>query len=352
MKDIIFEGSLLSESTGKTNRYPVKVIQPGWGSSGYYSESVLAAAASLFENAQMFWNHPKSSDNYERPERDLRDLAGVLTNVRYEESNPAGAGVYGDAIVFEPFRETLNEIAPYIGVSIRAGGKVKEGEAEGRSGLLVEEINLVQSVDFVTRAGAGGKVLAQFAEAARAPYPDNPTKEENMELAEAMKTIGERDEQIKQLNATIQESKNATDALRVELARMQEAALLTECAAVVAQELKESGLPEITRQRIQQEASKFMKTKDGDEEDPASGDEKKKKKKLDTDKVKESVQEAIKAEKDYISKLTGGIHVRGLGESAGDNGSSAGADADNALASAFQAMGLSESAAKIAANGR
>lgn len=341
MDNITFLGSLLTEADKAVGKYPVKVIQPGWGSSGYYSETVLAASAQLFEGVQMFWNHPKSSDNYERPERDLRDLAGVLTNVRYEETNANGTGIYGDAIVFEPFREALNEIGPYIGVSIRAGGKVHEGEAEGRAGLLVEKINLVQSVDFVTRAGAGGKILAQFAEAARSPYNvlENVNEEESMNLEEALNTIGERDNTINGLNTQLSEAQGQIDTLTQELARLNEAHMLTECGAIVAAELKESDLPEVTKERIQQEAGKFMATKDEDN-----------KKKLDEDKVKQSVQEAIKAEAEYISKLSGGINVTGMGSKGHENDDDLAEAVD--LTDAFKAMGLSESAAKIAANGR
>ena len=347
MKNITILGSLLSESDANTRKYPVKVIQPGWGSSGYYSESVLVSSANLFEGAQMFWNHPKSSDNYERPERDLRDLAGVLTNVHYEESNANGAGIYGDAIVFEPFRETLKEIAPYIGVSIRAGGKVHEGDAEGRSGLIVEEINLVQSVDFVTRAGAGGKVVAKFEEAARQPDITNDDKhlEESMELEEAIKTIGERDNTIKGLNEQIEESNKTIASMREQLARMEEAQLINDCKSIVAEQLKESSLPQVTKERILAEANKFLATKDDEEEDARGG---KKKKKVDESKVKESVQEAIKAETEYISKLTGGVKITGMG--GGDSQMNESDPVD--LTDAFMAMGLSESAAKIAAGGR
>lgn len=343
MEKFTILGSLLSEATNTAGKFPVKVIQPGWGSSGYYSESVLAASASLFEGAQMFWNHPKSSENYERPERDLRDLAGVLTNVRYEESNPNGAGIYGDATVFEPFKSTLKEISPYIGVSIRAGGRVKEGEAEGRSGLLVEEINLVQSVDFVTRAGAGGKVLAQFAEAARDPFEESDEgKEGDMDLKEAISTIEDQKKTISGLNTDLDEAQKSISRLESDVARMNEAMMLTECSGIVAEVLSESDLPEVTKERIQQEAGKFMATKDEEEDG-------KKKKVLDKEKVKESVQEAVKFEKDYIGKLTGGIKITGMGRS--DEGKE-GLEESYDLTDAFKSIGLSESAAKIAANGR
>jgi len=302
----------------------------------------------------MFWNHPKQSDTYERPERDLRDLSGVLTNVHYDESNPDGAGIYGDATVFDPFSETLGEIAPYIGVSIRAGGRVHEGEAEGRAGLLVDEINLVQSVDFVTRAGAGGKVLAQFAEAARSPYEKNKQevkKGVSMELEEALREIGAKDTEIGTLNKSLTESKNAVDALIRENARLQESALISECAAIVAGELKECELPDITKERIQGEASKFLETAEVDEADPSDTTKFRKKKIVDADKTKSSVQEAIKVEADYISKLSGGVQIMGMGsEGAGSDGNQM--EEAIGLTAAFQTLGLYESAAKIAANGR
>lgn len=167
-----------------------------------------------------------------------------------------------------------------------------------------------------------------------------------MDLEEALNTIGERDNTINGLNTQLSEAHGQIDTLTQELARLNEAHMLTECGAIVAAELKESDLPEVTKERIQQEAGKFMATKDEDEDD------KKKlgKKKLDKDKVKQSVQEAIKAEAEYISKLSGGINVTGMGSTGRENDENLAEAVD--LTDAFKAMGLSESAAKIAANGR
>ena len=60
--------------------------------------------------------------------------------------------------------------------------------------------------------------------------------------------------------------------------------------------------------------------------------------------------EAIKAEADYISKLSGGINISGMGSNGHENDDDLAEAVD--LTDAFKAMGLSESAAKIAANGR
>ena len=166
-----------------------------------------------------------------------------------------------------------------------------------------------------------------------------------MNLEEALNTIGERDKTINGLNTQLFEAQGQIDTLTQELARLNEAHMLTECGAIVAAELKESDLPEVTKERIQQEAGKFMATKDEDEDE-----DDKKKKKLDKDKVKQSVQEAIKAEAEYISKLSGGINVTGMGSKGRENDDDLAEAVD--LTDAFKAMGLSESAAKIAANGR
>lgn len=344
MEKLTIMGSLLTEADATAPvRYPIKVIQPGWGSSGYYSEAVLQSAAHMFEGAQMFWNHPKSSDNYERPERDLRDLAGVLMNTHYEESNASGAGIYGEAIVFEPFKETLDEIAPYIGVSIRAGGKVHEGEAEGRAGYLVDSIDLVQSVDFVTRAGAGGKVLTRFAEAARTPddlseSDENNPKEDNMELQEALDTIAEQKTAIADLRKQMEESANQLKEANDQLARVNEQRIIAESVKITRDALEESGLPQVTQKRILAEAEK------GDFAVATEGD----KPTLDKDATEKAVQEAVSAEKEYLSQLGGAINITGMGKNPLDESGKEDFD----LTGAFASMGLSESAAKIAANGR
>jgi hypothetical protein len=48
-------------------------------------------------------------------------------------------------------------MAKAIGMSIRASADVTMGEAEGRRGRIVGRLVEAQSVDFVTRAGRGGR---------------------------------------------------------------------------------------------------------------------------------------------------------------------------------------------------
>jgi hypothetical protein len=147
--------------SGKSGRLQVGLITPGWGSSGYYSAKVLenAAAAKVFPaGTQMFLDHPGEHEAYDRPERSVRDLAAVLT----EDATWDGERLSSEVQVFGPFVEMLTDenFAQAIGVSIRALAEVTTGEAEGRKGRIVSELVEAESVDFVTKAGRGGSILA------------------------------------------------------------------------------------------------------------------------------------------------------------------------------------------------
>jgi len=143
-----------------TGRIEVTLITPGWGSSGYYSAEVLEQAAKdgVFPaGLHMYIDHPTQRQLNERPERSVGELAGVLLEAgRWD---PTSQAVVGPAQLLgqhaEAFRQP--EMAEAIGVSIRASADVTMGEAEGRRGRIVGRLVEAQSVDFVTRAGRGGR---------------------------------------------------------------------------------------------------------------------------------------------------------------------------------------------------
>jgi hypothetical protein len=152
---------LESDTNQPGGRLRVQVITPGWGSSGYYPAGVLEAAgnAAVFPaGTQMYLDHPSWSEAQDRPERSVRDLAAVLTGpASWDEGLQA---LVAEAQVFAPYRDLITEMAPAIGVSIRANAVVEQGEAEGREGTIVSELVEGVSVDFVTQAGRGGRILS------------------------------------------------------------------------------------------------------------------------------------------------------------------------------------------------
>lgn len=161
MPEQITEARPVVEATpSPTGRIEVTLITPGWGSSGYYSAAVLEQAARdriFAAGLQSFVDHPSQTELYDRPERSVRDLAAVL--VEDARWDAAGQRLVADAQLLPPHAEVFSqpEVASTIGMSIRASADVSMGEAEGRRGRIVGQLVEAQSVDFVTRAGRGGR---------------------------------------------------------------------------------------------------------------------------------------------------------------------------------------------------
>jgi len=162
-----------------------KLIAPGWGSSGYYSREVLERdVPKVFpKGTQNFWNHDTAVQEMEKPEGDLHRLASVqISDPIWLENGPKGPGMYAESKVFSGYANAIDEIGEHIGMSIRASGRFKEGEAEGKRGRIITEIapdpNVGARVDYVTKPGAGGAVVQIFESAPNAtplPAPDVAT---------------------------------------------------------------------------------------------------------------------------------------------------------------------------------
>jgi hypothetical protein len=159
----------------------LKIIQPGWGSSGYYPKEVIERdIPKVFPaGTKMYWNHATATEEMERPEGDLRNLAAVtVSDPIWLESGPNGPGMYAEARPFAGYASVIDEIGGHIGVSIRGKGRHTTGEKEGKSGRIIQEIAAGKSVDFVTEPGAGGAVVQIFESAPNAtplPAPDVAT---------------------------------------------------------------------------------------------------------------------------------------------------------------------------------
>lgn len=341
-EDVVGDCIPLVEATVRRDgTVPIKLIEDGWSENGrYYSADVLErdGATAFPAGTHMFWDHPTASEESDRPERSLRDLAAVLvSDAHWMAEGPAGSGLYADAKPIADYAPLVEELAPHIGVSIRASGYAHAGEADGQAGQIIERIAVGKSVDFVTTPAAGGEIVSLF-ESVRAsgppqrketpmPEPKNPT-----DLAEAQRELTEARRQFDEATAL------GTIAA-AERDRYREQLVLHEATDVVVAELIEAKLPDITKKRLVESVSLNPPTNDKGE--------------LDKDKLKTRVEEAIKAEREYLATLRGTGHVRGLGDT--DDTTVTESDAsktEERLTSAFARIGLSESAAKNAAAGR
>ena len=110
---------------------------------------------------KMYENHFTEAEEWERPEGDVAKLVGKLTSYGvYEADNPEGPGVYADVEFYDSYVPRINEIGEDVGLSVRGNGTSEEGEAAGRFGKIVTQLININSVDVVTTAGAGGKLIS------------------------------------------------------------------------------------------------------------------------------------------------------------------------------------------------
>lgn len=325
----------------------VKIIQPGWGSSGYYTKEVLKrdGPKAFSKGTKMLWNHPTDTEEAARPEGDLNDLASELvSDARWMDNGPKGAGLYADAKVFEAYQAPVNDLAPHIGVSIHARGKGMYGEAEGRQGVIVQEIleSPFNRVDYVTMPGAGGEIISLF-EAARTVRADNKTKagtipaEEATDVAKQESNL-EDDMVDDKLIERVAALETTNQTLVTNNARLAESLVLRDAKDIVKEALASiTTLPDITKTRLSESLAKNPPTKDGI---------------LDKEAFAKMIQEAVNSEVKYLETVLGKGQIRGLGESETDGEEQSQETLQSSLEESFGALGLSEGAAKSAARGR
>ena len=303
---------------GEGGSFRMKIIQAGWGSSGYYPADVLKRDGPKVFRAgtQMFMDHPTLTGEKELPERSVRDLAGVLTSdAAWDKAGLLGPGLYASARVYPDWAWTVESKAQDIGVSIYAYGRAKDGEAEGRKGKILEELTAARSIDFVTVPGAGGRILPLY-EAARGADSGaggqdgalpHSTKERKQMDETAIKELRESREalqgQVTTLTAqvaTLTEAKTAADtqnqALRKQL-------LALETSAIAAEIVNASKLSEAARKRVLESViGKPVLKEDGT---------------LNADEFRRAATEALDAEAKYLAEAVKGSGVSDMGAGSG-----------------------------------
>lgn len=205
----IQEHTPLTEAAGGQplpgRRFRARIIQGDvQGSSGFYPASMLRRDASVFrEGLPVFLDHPGVTESYDRPERSVRDLAGRLATAAVYE----GDGLYADVEVFAHWAPVIEAMADHIGMSIRASGTVEPSTEESVRGPIVTSLAEATSVDFVTAAGAGGKIVA-LLESARSE--GELLRQAAEALAPPFKKKGAKDD--KPANAADKAADDAEDA--------------------------------------------------------------------------------------------------------------------------------------------
>jgi hypothetical protein len=245
------------------NRAPLlmdlALIQPGWGNKKdmhYYPGDMLKRDAPVFEGAKMY------ATDHHQDEKSVRTEVAVIQSITgYTET---GAPI-GRVAVHDPdFAEATRNRARLgtletLECSILARGKTRKGEVDGKTGHIVESITEAISVDFVTKAGAGGHAI-NLAEGGE-PVDDKKLEEK---------------EQVQEETPTQDDPPEKKEAEVTMLEGEQVQALLSETNLPAAAKTKVAG----------------MEFRSEDE-----------------------AKTAIQAEIDYVKELTGSGNVSDLGES-------------------------------------
>jgi hypothetical protein len=318
-REFVGDAIELVEAAAADGTTLIKLIQPGWGSSGYYGDKLLErdGPKAFPKGTHMYWDHPTKTEEKERPERSVRDLAAVLAeDAQYMTTGKKGPGLYAKAQVVRSYKNSITDLAPHIGVSIRALGRAAKGTVEGRTGDVISELTQGRSVDFVTKAGAGGEVVSLFEAARTAAVADTipaQTTREAQDMADA---------------TALAEAQRLLTEANTRNARLSEQLTMRDATAFVGAAIAKSGLPTISHKRIAEtllrdvplleaDTAACIAAKKADGMDDAKAKEMcaPSESRLDTDKLGKKVAEAIKGEREYIAKLTGKTgEISGMGE--------------------------------------
>lgn len=153
---------------------PLVIIRPGMGRGRgrhiYPAEMLREAVdAGLFKGWKMYVDHqaPEAKKAAGGLPRSMRDLGGILKEAWWDpaypadERHPEPGAVMGLAKPTRFVRSLVEDVPEAVGASISAQATaIRPGVYRGESGNLVEGIKPKGSVDWVTEAGAGGKVVS------------------------------------------------------------------------------------------------------------------------------------------------------------------------------------------------
>lgn len=306
------------------------------GKDKYYTRAAveLAAKEGVFNGVPMYINHSTEREDYERPERDIRDMVGKILTTWVQEIN-GKVGLAFEAALHGSPTYTVEALRSWLKGMLEAGATPEtsqhswiEGAAadiEGYPVYRVDRVAKAESLDFVTRGNAGGVIeAAESADAARKniqnPKGEGGNKMDFKEILEAIK----KDSAIKAAllkelspdfsaqakeSAAAKEQKEAFESAikraeeaekkvaEMELARHKES-ILSEAKKKVA----EAKLPEPVAERVTESLAGIAITKESKKED-----------------IIAEVEKVIVKEKEYMDKL-GKVHVFGNGEASEEIG--------------------------------
>lgn len=177
----------------KTKKVVVVLIEAGvnYNKKRYYPKKTIQEAAPLFAGLKMYLDHPTEAEEAQKPERSIREWLSTIEESWYEDGMALGRVHIHSPWLLENMADDV--FRREIATSINASGRMHIGEINGQQMQIMDSILDPKSVDWVTEAGARGRVL-QLQESQR-------LEKEKQEISN-MKTIKE----LKEANPALYDS--------------------------------------------------------------------------------------------------------------------------------------------------
>ena len=285
----------LKESTFDVDTGEVNVILIEAGTNEmkrrHYPIKTIEEAAPLFAGLKMYINHPTKQEEKERPERNLSDWASTI-----KESRAIDGKAAAKVSVHDPWlRERLanKTFRENVGLSINAGGLISYGKVNGKDMQIVEKITLNRrsgpaSVDWVTEAGARGRVATKLFESRRGTKMELSTVSLLEMSKERPDLINELKESIvkelKESKENVEKETKLTEALE-KIEKFEKEKVSRENQSLVEGWLKEKKVVDVLHERI----TESLKGKEFKNEA----------------ELKEAFENAVKKEVEFLNKVSG-----------------------------------------------
>lgn len=236
----------------------VTIITPGKGSSGEYPPETIKklAESPIWDTpVHMYMNHATGAERNSRPEGDIRELAGVIDGRPVIDDSGA---LVGRAKIFPEYRDFIRERAPYIGVSINASGIMAPGKDR-----VIKEITQVDSVDFVTKPGRGGKITAVLESSREVDGMANIVEADGVPVAKpapapAQDAPKAESPEVTELKKQVEDLKAERDELKAKVEELQAESAKKDAEAVVSEAFRNVDAP-MTRKMLVESAASLSK---------------------------------------------------------------------------------------------
>lgn len=192
MTKTLLESGVLGAVTGK-RVWNARLIASGVSLNGkYYSGEMLEStgSAAFPVGTLVHADHQTWSEAYDRPEKSVKTIIGAIATEPKLDTVDGVEGLYANVEFTEEWAPRVEQIAPFVGLSISTQ-YVADETAEREDGVVTVAALVpfpTNSVDLVTVPGAKGKLLRALESFSKPPNVEKVKKAMTAEEIDALAT--------------------------------------------------------------------------------------------------------------------------------------------------------------------